>query len=83
MVFQPFFFQVELYIGIYLNYRNNYLAMQKLHREVEKAKRTLSSFHEARIEIDDLLNKGETFIEKLTRTKFEELNKVSSSYNVV
>lgn len=49
--------------------------MQKLHREVEKAKRTLSSFHEARIEIDDLLNKGETFIEKLTRTKFEELNK--------
>lgn len=53
--------------------------MQKLHREVEKAKRTLSNFHEARIEIDDLLNKGEKFIEKLTRTKFEELNKVSSS----
>jgi len=48
-------------------------AVQKLRREVEKAKRTLSSAHQARIEIESLFD-GEDFSEVLTRAKFEELN---------
>lgn len=42
-------------------------------REVEKAKRALSSQHQARIEIESFF-KGEPFTETLTRAKFEELN---------
>jgi len=48
-------------------------AVQKLRREVEKAKRTLSSQHQARIEIESLVD-GIDFSETLTRAKFEELN---------
>lgn len=48
-------------------------AMGKLKREVEKAKRTLSSQMSTRIEIEAFHN-GEDFSETLTRAKFEELN---------
>jgi heat shock protein 5 len=48
-------------------------AMGKLKREVEKAKRTLSSQMSVRIEIESFY-KGEDFSETLTRAKFEELN---------
>ncbi|KAF9330742.1 ATPase with role in protein import into the ER [Podila minutissima] len=47
--------------------------MGKLKREVEKAKRTLSSQMSVRIEIDSFHN-GNDFSETLTRAKFEELN---------
>lgn len=53
--------------------RSDNRAVQKLRREVEKAKRTLSSAHQARIEIESFY-KGEDFSETLTRAKFEELN---------
>lgn len=48
-------------------------AIQKLRREVERAKRTLSSQHEARVEIE-AIHEGVDFSEKLTRARFEELN---------
>jgi len=48
-------------------------AMQKLRREVEKAKRALSSTHQTRIEIEALLD-GVDFSESLTRARFEEIN---------
>jgi heat shock protein 5 len=48
-------------------------ATQKLKREVEKAKRVLSSQQEARIEIEALY-KGIDFTIKFTRAKFEQLN---------
>merc|ERR1712214_59822 len=48
-------------------------AVQKLRREVEKAKRALSSAHQVRIEVESLFE-GEDFSETLTRAKFEELN---------
>ncbi|KAI3361807.1 hypothetical protein L3Q82_002148 [Scortum barcoo] len=53
--------------------RKNNRAMQKLRREVEKAKRALSAQHQARIEIESFFE-GEDFSETLTRAKFEELN---------
>ena len=53
--------------------RNDARAMQKLRREVEKAKRALSSAQQTRIEIESLFD-GEDFSETLTRAKFEELN---------
>merc|ERR1711922_326 len=46
---------------------------QKLRREVEKAKRALSSAHQVRIEIESFFE-GDDFSETLTRAKFEELN---------
>ncbi|CAK58693.1 unnamed protein product (macronuclear) [Paramecium tetraurelia] len=48
-------------------------AIQKLKREVEKAKRRLSAAQEAKVEIEDLVE-GLDFSEVLTRAKFEELN---------
>lgn len=48
-------------------------AMGKLKREVEKAKRTLSSQTSTRIEIDSFFD-GNDFSETLSRAKFEELN---------
>lgn len=48
-------------------------ALGKLKREVEKAKRTLSSQMSVRIEIEALY-KGIDFSETLTRAKFEEIN---------
>lgn len=53
--------------------RSNNRAVQKLRREVEKAKRALSSQHQAKIEIESFFD-GEDFSETLTRAKFEELN---------
>lgn len=53
--------------------RKDHRATQKLRREVEKAKRALSSQHQARIEIESLYD-GEDFSETLTRARFEELN---------
>jgi len=55
------------------NVRKDNRAMQKLRREVEKAKRALSSEHETRVEIESFFE-GEDFSEKLTRARFEELN---------
>jgi len=53
--------------------RKDTRALQKLRREVEKAKRALSSTHQTRVEIESLMD-GEDFSESLTRAKFEELN---------
>merc|ERR1712213_80753 len=53
--------------------RKDNRAVQKLRREVEKAKRALSSAHQVRIEVESLFE-GEDFTETLTRAKFEELN---------
>jgi heat shock protein 5 len=53
--------------------RGDNRAVQKLRREVEKAKRTLSSQHQTRIEIESFYD-GEDFSETLTRARFEELN---------
>lgn len=51
----------------------NMRAMGKLKREVEKAKRTLSSQQSTRVEIESFED-GNDFSETLTRAKFEELN---------
>ena len=56
--------------------RKDNRAVQKLRREVEKAKRALSSQHQVRVEVESLFD-GEDFSEQLTRAKFEELNMVS------
>jgi len=48
-------------------------AIQKLKKEAERAKRTLSSTSQTRIEIEALFD-GVDFSETLTRAKFEELN---------
>ena len=48
-------------------------AVQKLRREVEKAKRALSSAHQTKVEVEALFE-GQDFSETLTRAKFEELN---------
>ena len=55
------------------NIRSDERAVQKLRREVEKAKRALSASHQTRLEIESLVD-GEDFSETLTRAKFEELN---------
>mmetsp|Transcript_20468 Transcript_20468/g.78472 ORF Transcript_20468/g.78472 Transcript_20468/m.78472 type:complete len:662 (+) Transcript_20468:69-2054(+) len=48
-------------------------AVQKLRREVERAKRTLSSQHQVKIEIESFHNGGD-LSETLTRARFEDLN---------
>merc|ERR1719453_2544381 len=48
-------------------------SLQKLRKEVERAKRTLSTAHQARVEIESL-HDGVDFSETLTRARFEELN---------
>eukprot|EP01147_Barroeca_monosierra_P007376 gene7379-514_t len=53
--------------------RKDNRALQKLRREVEKAKRALSAQHQTRIEIESFFE-GEDFSETLTRARFEELN---------
>merc|ERR1712078_404939 len=52
---------------------NDKRALQKLRREVERVKRTLSTQHQARLEIEGLTD-GQDFSETLTRARFEELN---------
>lgn len=53
--------------------RKDNRAVQKLRREVEKAKRTLSTQFTTRIEIESFFD-GDDFSETLTRARFEELN---------
>lgn len=53
--------------------RKDNRAVQKLRREVEKAKRALSTSHQVRIDIESFFE-GDDFSETLTRAKFEELN---------
>jgi len=53
--------------------RKDARAVQKLRREVEKAKRSLSASHQVRVEVESMFE-GEDFSETLTRAKFEELN---------
>merc|ERR1719235_2336176 len=48
-------------------------AMQKLRRESERVKRALSTQHQARLEIEGMME-GVDFSESLTRARFEELN---------
>merc|ERR1712146_882499 len=48
-------------------------AIQKLRRELERVKRTLSSQHSARLEVESLYD-GIDFSETLTRARFEDLN---------
>lgn len=52
-------------------------SMQKLRREVEKAKRMLSYNNEALIEVENLVN-FEDFVYTLTRARFEDINMVCS-----
>jgi len=52
---------------------NNDRAIQKLRREVERVKRSLSSQKQARVEIDDIVQ-GFDLSETLTRARFENLN---------
>jgi len=47
-------------------------ALAKLRREIEKAKRSLSSVHQVKVEIESLVD-GDDFSESLTRARFEEL----------
>jgi len=47
-------------------------AIQKLRREVERVKRTLSTQHQARLEVESLYD-GIDFSETLTRARFEDL----------
>lgn len=53
--------------------REDLKTIGKLKREVEKAKKTLSSQISTRLEIESFFH-GEDFSETLTRAKFEELN---------
>eukprot|EP00461_Guttulinopsis_vulgaris_P000409 UN00409 len=48
-------------------------SLARLRREVEKAKRALSTDHSVKIEVEGILD-GEDFTDTLTRAKFEELN---------
>lgn len=69
---------IDYLVGIFdkksgLSLRSDSRALGKLKREVEKAKRSLSSQHVARIEIESLMD-GIDFSETMTRAKFEELN---------
>jgi len=48
-------------------------ALQKLRREAERAKRTLSNQHQVRVEVEALFD-GTDLSEPLTRARFEELN---------
>lgn len=65
---------IELYLKKHsVDVRKDVRAVQKLRREVEKAKRSLSSNQVVRIEIESF-HKGSDFSETLTRAKFEELN---------
>merc|ERR1719424_519342 len=47
-------------------------SIQKLRREVEKAKRALSTSHQVRVEVEALYD-GQDLSETLTRARFEEL----------
>lgn len=55
-----------------LDVKSDVRAMQKLKSEVEKAKRDLSSVHQTKISIENLME-GVDFSESITRARFEEL----------
>jgi len=55
-----------------LDIKDDPRAMQKLKSEVEKAKRDLSSVHQTKITIENLME-GFDFSETITRARFEEL----------
>ena len=55
------------------NVRKQTRSLEKLRREVEKAKRMLSSEHQAKIEIE-FFYQNDDFVETLTRAEFEQLN---------
>jgi len=55
-----------------VNLKGNKRALAKLRREIEKAKRALSTVHQTQIEIESLID-GEDFSESLTRARFEDL----------
>jgi len=52
--------------------KGNKRALAKLRREIEKAKRALSTVHQTQVEIESLID-GEDFSESLTRARFEDL----------
>jgi len=56
-----------------IDVRQNDRAISKLRREVEKAKRALSTQHQVKIDIENFAE-GLDFSETLTRARFEELN---------
>ena len=69
---------IDYFVKLYnkkndVDIRKDLKTMGKLKREVERAKRTLSSQMSTRIEIEAFHN-GNDFSETLTRAKFEELN---------
>jgi heat shock protein 5 len=53
--------------------KGNPRALAKLRREIEKAKRALSTVHQTQVEIESLID-GDDFSESLTRARFEDLN---------
>merc|ERR1711953_1115015 len=55
-----------------IDIKKNNRALAKLRREVEKAKRALSSTHQVKIDIESFVQ-GMDFSESLTRARFEEL----------
>merc|ERR1711871_377168 len=72
-VMQYFIKMLKKRDGLDLNAATEKRGMQKLRREVERVKRTLSTQHQARLEIEGL-SEGVDFSESLTRARFEELN---------
>lgn len=71
--------QISFFFYIHFDFSKYIRSMQKLRREVEKAKRTLSYNNEALIEVENLVN-FEDFVYTLTRARFEELNMVCSNF---
>lgn len=64
--------KLDVWLLLLFYHRKDKHALQKLHREVERAKRTLSYLNETTIEVEDLGN-TEDFFHTLTRTIFEAL----------
>lgn len=70
---------MDYYIGVVKqrygkDIRKDKKGLQKLRKEVERAKRALSSQHQVKVEVEGL-TEGVDLSETLTRAKFEELNK--------
>lgn len=72
-----YFLTIQIFFYIHFDFSKYIRSVQKLRREVEKAKRTLSYNNEALIEVKNLVN-FEDFVYTLKRAKFEELNMVCS-----
>merc|ERR1719479_291696 len=68
---------IEFFVKVFkrkhkIDIKKNNRALAKLRREVEKAKRALSSTHQVKIDIESFVQ-GMDFSETLTRARFEEL----------